>query len=201
MSRMTDWDARYAEPGFAYGAEPNDFLAEVADRLPAGRTLCLADGQGRNGVFLAMRGHRVLSMDQSPVGLARARELAADRGVTIETAVGDLADFVIEPGAWDTIVSIFVHLPPGLRADVARRTVAGLRPGGMFVLEAYAPEQLGRGTGGPPTPDRFATLAMLQADYAGLEWLIGREIERDVIEGRLHTGRASVVQMLGRKPV
>jgi SAM-dependent methyltransferase len=200
-ARVSDfWDNRYSAEEYVYGTEPNDFLAEVAAQLPRGRVLCLADGQGRNGVFLAGRGHAVLSMDQSPVGIASARRLAAERGVTIETQVADLNEFAIEPVAWDVIVSIFVHLPAALRARVARGVLHGLKPGGMFVLEAYAPDQLGRSTGGPTTADMYATLAELQAGYAGLEWLVARELERDVIEGRLHSGKSSVVQMLGRKP-
>jgi SAM-dependent methyltransferase len=199
---MTDfWDVRYAEPDYAYGSEPNDFLAGVADQLPPrGHVLCLADGQGRNGVFLAARGHHVTAMDQSAVGLARARALAAERDVTIETVVADLATFPIAPDAWDAIVSIFVHLPPDLRAHVARGVVRGLRPGGMVVLEVYSPRQLAHDTGGPKEPDRFATLTQLQEAHAGFEWLIARELERDVIEGRYHTGAAWVIQLLGRKP-
>jgi SAM-dependent methyltransferase len=197
---MSDWDARYAEPGHAYGTEPNGFLAEVAHRLPRGRALCLADGQGRNGVYLATLGHDVVSMDQSGVGLERARTLATERGVRIATVQADLAEFVIEPAAWDAIVSIFVHLPSVLRARVARATVAGLKPGGAFVLEAYTPAQIGAGTGGPSDPDRLASLATLMDEYAGLEWRIARELEREVVEGRMHTGRASVVQLLGMQP-
>jgi SAM-dependent methyltransferase len=198
---MSDfWDERYSAEEYVYGTEPNDFLAEVAAQLPRGRALCLADGQGRNGVFLAGRGYTVLSMDQSRVGIERARLLATERGVTIETQVADLNEFPIEPVAWDAIISIFVHLPPVLRARVARGVLHGLKPGGMFVLEAYAPEQMGRGTGGPTTAEMYATLAELQAGYAGLEWLVARELERDVLEGRLHSGKSSVVQMLGRKP-
>jgi hypothetical protein len=101
---------------------------------------------------------------------------------------------------WDGIVLIFVHLPAALRARVARQIVHGLKPGGMFVLELYAPDQMGRGTGGPTSPTEYATMAELQSDYLGLEWVIARELEREVIEGRYHSGKSAVVQMLGRKP-
>src|SRR5580765_5907093 len=105
-----DWDDRYAAPGWAFGDQPNDFLREEAHRLPArGRVLCLAEGQGRNAVYLATLGHDVTAMDQSAVGMGRAAELAAAHGVTIHTEVGDLTDFVIEPAAWDAIVSIYAH--------------------------------------------------------------------------------------------
>ena len=133
---MTDWDIRYAEADYAYGTEPNGFLAAVACQIPDGPVLCLAEGQGRNAVFLAGRGHRVTAVDQSRVGMARAAELAASRGVNVECVTADLTAYDIGVGRWAGIVSIFVHLPAALRADVYRRAVAGLRPGGVLVLEA-----------------------------------------------------------------
>lgn len=194
------WDERYAQPGFAFGSAPNDFLVSVAARIPRGRVLCLAEGEGRNAVYLAGLGHEVLAVDQSRVGLAKARALAETRGVRIATEVADLGEYRIPPGAFDGVVSIFAHLPPGPRLRLHAQVVAGLRPGGVVAVEAYRPEQLGRGTGGPPTPDRFPTLAALRRELAGLRIEIAREIERDVLEGRYHTGRAAVVQLLARRP-
>jgi SAM-dependent methyltransferase len=194
------WDERYGGDGFAYGTEANDFLASVVDKLPAnGRALCLAEGEGRNAVFLAQRGFDVVAVDQSAVGLNKARQLAAERGVVIETVPADLEDFEIEPEAWDVIVSIWAHVPPPLRRKVHAASVAGLRPGGCFVLEAYTPEQVGRGTGGPPVPELTMTLAGLSDELAGLEIVEGREIERAVHEGELHNGDSSVVQVLARR--
>lgn len=195
------WDARYAEPGWAYGTEPNDFLRAMAGLLPAsGRVLCLAEGQGRNAVHLATLGHTVTAVDQSAVGLSRARELAAERGVALHTQVADLADLVIAPGAWDGVVSIFAHVPAGLRRTLHAAVVAGLAPGGALVLEAYTPGQAARGTGGPGDPTRMMTLAALRAELAGLDFEVGHEIERDVVEGRLHHGTAEVVQVVARRP-
>jgi SAM-dependent methyltransferase len=201
MDRPEDfWDRRFAERGFAYGTEPNDFVREMAGRVPAGRVLCLADGQGRNAVHLAGVGFAVTMMDRSAVGIARAEALARERGTRIETVVADLASFAIEPGAWQGIVSVFVHLPRPLRERVARAVVAGLSPGGALVLEAYGPRQPGFGTGGPEDPDQLPGVDTLTAELAGLEFEIAREVERDVIEGHYHTGRASTVQLLGRRP-
>jgi SAM-dependent methyltransferase len=102
MSRTTSsgqsWDERYAEDGFAFGTEPNDFLREVADQLPVGRTLCIGDGEGRNGVFLAELGHTVTTIDLSPVGVLKARRLAAERGVTIDAHVADLEQYDLGSG-------------------------------------------------------------------------------------------------------
>lgn len=201
MQRPEDfWDERFTEEGLAYGAEPNDFVREVADRIPGGRVLCLAEGQGRNAVHLAGRGLEVTAMDQSPVGIARAEALARERGVRIATVIASLEVFVIEREAWDGIVSVFAHLPPRLRRRVHRAVADGLRPGGAFVLEAYAPRQLEFGTGGPQDAERLAGVETLVGELAGLEFEIAREVERDVIEGRYHTGRAATVQILARRP-
>jgi SAM-dependent methyltransferase len=197
---MTDWDARFSEPGYAYGKEANCFLAEVADRIPSGPVLSLGEGEGRNAVFLAGLGHAVTAVDASAVGLAKARVLASERGVRITTVMADLADFRIEAGAWSGIVSVFAHLPPPLRERVHRASAAGLRPGGAFVLEAYTPAQLAFGTGGPREPSLLVMLASLRGELRGLEFEIGREIERDVTEGKYHGGRAAVVQVLARRP-
>jgi SAM-dependent methyltransferase len=191
------WDERYSQPGFAYGSEPNEFLATAAARIPIGPVLSLGEGEGRNAAFLAGLGHRVVAVDQSEVGLAKARSLAADRGLTIETVSADLDGYRIEPGNWAGIVSIFCHLPRRIRVPLYAAAVAGLRPGGVLVLEAYAPDQIGRGTGGPRDPDMLAALADLMGEFAGLEFLHARELERDVREGAYHSGVASVVQVIG----
>ncbi|MBI2511834.1 MAG: class I SAM-dependent methyltransferase [Opitutae bacterium] len=195
------WENRYSTPDFIFGTEPNDFLRSVAAEIPAGPVLCLAEGEGRNAVFLATRGHRVTAVDQSVAGLAKARALAAQRDVPLQTIVADLADLPIAPGAWSGVVAIFMHLPPALRRDLLARVAAGLRPGGVFVLECYTPAQIAFGTGGPKDPTLMPTLAALREELPGLEFSLGQEIERDVREGGGHTGRSAVVQVLARKPV
>ncbi|MCC6348322.1 MAG: methyltransferase domain-containing protein [Candidatus Eisenbacteria bacterium] len=194
------WDERYAETAYAYGSEPNDFVREVADRIPPGRALCLGEGQGRNAVFLAQRGHEVTAMDQSRTGLARAEALAAERGVKIATIAADLAGFAIDPLAFSAIVSIFVHLPDALRRQVHARVAGGLVAGGVFVFEQYGPEQGRFRSGGPEGPERRPGLETLRAEFPGLELEIAREVTREVIEGVYHTGLASTVQILARRP-
>lgn len=191
------WDERYGRPGFAYGTEPNEFLAAVAARIPVGATLSLGEGEGRNAAFLAGLGHRVTAVDQSEVGLAKARGLAAERGLSIATVRADLGEFAIAEGAWDGVVSIFCHLPRRIRAPLYAAAVRGLRPGGVFVLEAYTPAQLGRGTGGPREPDLLADLPTLREELAGLEFERAAALDRDVREGAFHTGVAAVVQIVG----
>jgi hypothetical protein len=193
------WNNRYAAPQYIFGERPNAFVAEMASQIPAGPALCLAEGEGRNAVHLATLGHLVTAVDQSEAGLAKALRLAVAHGVEIETVVSDLDYFDIKPGAWAGIVSIFAHLPPPLRRRIHAQVVTGLRPGGMFLLEAYTPAQLAFDTGGPKSPELLMSLAELHEELAGLELLIGREIERDVIEGDGHTGRGAVVQILARR--
>lgn len=191
------WDERYSQSGYVYGTEPNEFLAEAAARIPLGPVLSLGEGEGRNAAFLAGLGHPVTAVDQSEVGLAKAQRLAAERGLTIETVSADLEHFLIEPGDWAGIVSIFCHLPRRIRVPLYAAAVRGLQPGGVLVLEAYTPQQIGRGTGGPQDPDMLVSLADLTEELAGLDLIHARELERDVREGEYHTGVASVVQVIG----
>ncbi len=191
------WDLRYAAPGFAYGTEPNAFLREMASRIPPGRVLSLADGEGRNSVYLAGLGYEVVAVDGSRVGMEKAARFAAERGVRVETVVSDLADFRIEPEAWAGIVSIFCHLPPALRRRVHADVVSGLAPGGVLILEAYTPKQLEYRTGGPSAPELLMTLDALRGELRGLDLVHAVEVEREVEEGRLHRGIAAVVQIVG----
>lgn len=193
------WERRYSEPEYAYGTEPNDFLVEIAERIPPGPVLCLAEGEGRNAVWLAERGYAVTAVDAAATGLAKAESLARARAVQIETIAADLATFAIKPQAWSGIVAIFAHLPPLLRRSVHRAAARGLMPGGVLILEAFTPRQLALGTGGPQKPELLYTLDELREDLAGLDLEIGRERERDVVEGLYHTGRAAVVQVLARR--
>lgn len=197
---MTDWNQRYSSTNYFYGTEPNDFVADNARLIPPGPVLCLAEGEGRNAVFLAGRGHAVTAVDASEMGLAKAEALAASRNVRLTTVAADLANYRIEADAWAGIVSAWCHLPPALRRVVHAQVVAGLRPGGVFILEAYTPAQLAFGTGGPKDIDLLMTLSALRDELAGLDFDIGRECERDVHEGIGHTGRSAVVQVLARKP-
>ncbi|HNA28686.1 MAG TPA: class I SAM-dependent methyltransferase [Thiobacillaceae bacterium] len=197
---MSLWNERYSAEEYVFGTEPNDFLVEAARNIPPGRVLCLGEGEGRNAVHLAGLGHDVLAVDAAMVGLAKANKLARSRGVTLRTRFADLGRFPIEPGSWDLIVSIFCHMPSEVRAGLHQRVAAGLKPGGLFILEAYTPRQLEFGTGGPPVAELMMTLAALREELAGLQFLHAVELDRDVLEGSLHTGRGAVVQVVARKP-
>jgi len=195
-----DWDERYSEPGFAYGTDPNEFLASVIDKIPLGKILSLAEGEGRNAVYLASLGYQVTGVDGSEVGLRKAEELATERGVIITTLPADLSSFEIEPEQWDGIIACYCHLPSAIRIPLHRAAVRGLKPGGVFVLEAFSKEQLAYDSGGPQSLDMLMSLAELKQELAGLEFVHAVRIEREVREGSGHTGLASVVQILGVKP-
>ena len=193
------WDQRYANDGYFYGTQPNDFLRAEVGRLPRGEILCIGDGEGRNGVWLAEQGFTVTSVDLSPVGLQKAEGLARQRGVTLRTVCADLAVFDFGQQRWHGVVSIFCHLPSALRRDVATRIARGLRLGGAVLVEAYTPAQLAHGTGGPKDADMLPTSAVLRAEFAGLQVEFDREQERDVHEGQGHRGRSAVVQFVARR--
>jgi len=194
------WDERYADEEYVYGTEPNDFLKEHVERLPGGKVLSLCEGEGRNAVFLAGKGYEVTGVDSSSVGLAKAQRLAEKQGVHISTQLADMGDFHIEPESWDGVVSIFCHIPAGMRAELHRQIVAGLKPGGVLILEAYTPAQIALGTGGPKMTELTMTADQLRQELEGLEFEIIEELERDVVEGKFHSGRGAVVQVLARKP-
>jgi SAM-dependent methyltransferase len=196
----TFWDQRYAGDALVYGDSPNEFLAAMADRFPkTGHALDIGAGEGRNALFLASRGLDVLAVDQSQVGMQKAQRLAQERGLTLRTPAADLHDFNAEGNSFNVITSIFVHLPATLRAAVHARVGAWLKPGGVFLLEAYAPDQIQRGTGGPKDPSLLASLETIVGELVGLEIEHQAALVRDVSEGRFHTGKASVVQVLAGK--
>jgi SAM-dependent methyltransferase len=194
------WNQRYDTDAYVYGTEPNEFLKQQADKLPKGRILCLADGEGRNSVYLAGLGYDVTAVDSSDVGLAKAQKLAAEKGVTITTQVADLADYDLGQGQWQGIVSIFCHLPPPLRKKVHGNINAALVDGGVLLLEAYTPDQLQNGTGGPPNAAMMMTAAELPQELVGLQIDSCEELEREVVEGEGHSGTGAVVQLIGVRP-
>ncbi len=194
--KTTKWDERYSEQGYTYGTTPNAFLVSVVDRLPQGKILMLAEGEGRNAVYLASLGYQVTAVDSSAVGLGKAAALAEERGVKITTVVADLGEYRIEPGLWDGIVSCYCHIPSPIRTALHKAVVRGLKPGGVFVLEGFSKEQMDYDTGGPKNLDMLLALDDLKHELDGLDFSHSVKLVRDVKEGRGHTGLASVVQLV-----
>ncbi|MEL4504250.1 class I SAM-dependent methyltransferase [Luteococcus sp. H138] len=194
------WNSRYSHPNYLYGYRPNDFLVAAEVMLRRGsRVLVLGDGEGRNGVWLAQKGHQVTTVDISEVGAAKARTLAGERGVTLDIQVADLADWVHGPaaqGPWDGIVSIFCHLPAELRRGVADALTPQLAAQGKLIMETYTPAQPSMGTGGPKNPEVLLTRQNVLDEWPGLD-LDVRMVERRIFEGMGHQGLSSVLQVLG----
>lgn len=198
------WDDRYNTDTYVYGTKPNDFLAEHAADLLAchesAHVLCLADGEGRNSVYMAELGAQVCAMDISAVGLAKAEKLARQRGVSIQTEVVDLTQVELPKAHYDGIVAIFCHLPGSGRAHLYEQVLASLKPGGFFLVEGYTPNQLGRGTGGPSQADLMIAKAELDQVFKNFDIQLSQELEREIHEGDRHNGIGAVCQFLARKP-
>ena len=191
------WNDRYTTTKYLYGTEANAFLVENAHLLQ-GPVLSLSEGEGRNAVFIASRGLRVLGVDCSSVGLEKARALAKSRGVVIETEVADLAEYEPKEGHYGSVVSISAHLPGSIREKLYPLIEASLKPNGVVLLEAYSENQLAKNTGGPKDVDMLMSVEKLRKEFPSLQVLLLREIEREVSEGEGHTGMASVIQYIGR---
>lgn len=194
------WDERYRRPDFYYGTEPNAWLRSQAWRLrPGMRALAVADGEGRNGVWLASQGLAVTTVDGSAVAVEKARALAARHGVEIDACHADLASWTW-PTGMDLAVAIYAHLPPELRASVHAQAAACLRPGGLVLLEGFAKAQLGRSSGGPKSLDMLFDPDTLRLEFEGLELveLLSGEVLLD--EGPGHQGLGAVVRLVARRP-
>ena len=193
------WDERYSTEVYAYGTTPNEFLVENVNHIPKGKVLSLAEGEGRNAVFLAKQGYDVTAVDGSVVGLNKARKLAEENDAVVEFIHADLADYDLGENKWDGIVAIFCPIPSSLRKELYKKVIAGLKQNGVFLLEAYTPEQLKHGTGGGTSVDVLQTEDSLRSELAGLKFKHLAELERDVREGVYHTGIGAVVQAIATK--
>jgi SAM-dependent methyltransferase len=194
------WDERFAGEEYLYGTAPNRWLESQVGRLkPGSRILSLAEGEGRNAVWLATHGHRVEAVDGSSVGLEKAQRLAASRSVTIQTTVADLAQYEPAPGAYDAVVMIFLHLAPPLRGVVLSRAQAALAPGGLFLIEVFTPRQIPLTSGGTKQVEALYEPEALRLGLPGIDWEVLREEEIELDEGPLHRGKAAVVRGLGRR--
>lgn len=194
------WDSRFAGRDYAYGTEPNAFLAQQRALLRAGTTaLAVADGEGRNGVWLAQQGLRVLAVDSSSVGLAKAQQLAHTRGVSLTTELADLLTWQWPQAQYDYVVAIFIHFMPTHREHMHRAMLHALKPGGVLIMEAFHPDQLNYRSGGPPVREMLYTEEMLRADFAGAEILQLEETQTELAEGLYHRGPAAVVRLICRR--
>ena len=194
------WETRYAAGGYLFGTEPNAFLKAQAHRLPAsGTALSVADGEGRNGVWLAEQGLDVLATDFSPIALAKASALAQQRGVKLRTEVADLLTWHWPQSAFDVIAAIFTHFAGAERDTFFAGLKSALKPGGLLLLQAYRPEQLGYRTGGPPEAERTYTRAILEGAFGDFSELEIREHDSVISEGTAHVGMSALIDLVGKK--
>jgi SAM-dependent methyltransferase len=195
------WDETYSVEEYVFGTNPNNFLEANVSSIPKGKVLSLAEGEGRNAVFLAKQGYCVTAVDASIVGLNKARKLAEENGVVVEFIHANLADYDLGENKWDGIVSIFCPLPSSTRKQLHKKVEAGLKRNGVFLLEAYTPDQLKHGTGGGNSVDLMQSKESLSLELAGLKFRHLIELERDVLEGISHTGISAVVQAIASKEI
>jgi SAM-dependent methyltransferase len=195
------WNQRFEGEDYLFGVEPNEWLREhVAVWPPGGRILCVADGEGRNSVWLARQGFVVDAFDIAAIGVAKARRLAAHEGVHLNFSVSDCDDYDWPKASVDGVAAIFIQFAdPAQRERLFASMVASLRLGGILVLQGYTPRQLEYGTGGPPFVSHLYTPELLRAAFAELELLELREYEADVAEGSGHRGRSALIGLVGRR--
>ena len=195
------WDQRYASDEYHYGVEPNAFLVSEAHRIaPGARVLAVADGEGRNSVWLARQGLMVDAFDISRAGLAKARRLARAARVPVRYRHGSCDDWIWPIEEYDGVAAIFVQFAdPAMRARLFANVVRTLRVGGTLILQGYTPRQLEYKTGGPPQLSHLYTPAMLREAFAALEILELREYETELAEGQRHRGRSALVGLVARK--
>lgn len=192
----TFWNERFGEPGFMYGDQPNDFLkAQSFSLTPGGRILCLAEGEGRNGVYLAAQGFDVTCVDFSESGLKKTQQLAETHEVSVCTECADLTHYEIEHDAWDGIVMIFGHFDEDLRASLYQRIRKGLKQGGTLLMEVYSKVQLSHGTGGPKSIEYLYDKQELEAAFSDFSSVSIEELTREINEGAYHQGLSATIQV------
>ena len=195
------WDARFAREDYIFGTAPNVFLAAQRQRLvPGGRALCVADGEGRNSVWLALQGLQVTAFDISPRGVDKARALAQRSAVTVDFQVSAVEDWAWTSEAFDVVAAIFVQFaPPDERARLFAGMLHTLKRGGWLLLQGYTPRQLEYRTGGPPCADHLYTPALLREAFAAHEIAELREHDDVIAEGTQHAGMSALIDCVVRK--
>jgi SAM-dependent methyltransferase len=201
MSELERWETRFRAPGYVFGEEPNAFLKAQAHRLHSGQSaLSVADGEGRNGVWLAEQGLDVLAVDFSETALAKARELASQRGVRLRTELADILAWRWPQAAFDVVVAIFTQIAfPAQRAEFFANIKRALKPGGILLMQGYRPEQLNYRTGGPPEVERLYTRSIVEQGFGDLAELEIHEHDSVINEGTGHVGMSALIDVMGRK--
>ena len=198
---MSAWDERYASEDYLFGTEPNEFLVSQRHLLKPGMNcLAVADGEGRNGVWLAQQGLQVLSVEASAVALDKAKKLAQQRGVAIDFEQADLAHWQWGENRFDAVAAIFIQFaPPALRKQMFAGIKHCLKPGGLLLLQGYTPRQLEYKTGGPPVAENMYTEKLLRNAFGDMEIMHLREHDDHIGEGTGHSGMSALIDLVARK--
>jgi len=199
---MSIWNERYAGEHYHFGTEPNAFLVSQRHLLKPGMScLAVADGEGRNGVWLAEQGLDVLSVDSSPVALEKAKRLAAERGATLTFELADLLAWEWPESRYDVVAAIFIQfVGPELRAQMFEGLKRSLKPGGLLLLQGYTPRQHEYRTGGPSQVENLYTEAQLREAFADMDILHLAEHDSVLNEGSGHCGTSALIDLVARKP-
>jgi SAM-dependent methyltransferase len=194
------WDQRFDHPELAYGAEPSLFLVEQNDLFRPGQSVLVpADGEGRNGLWLARRGLHVTCVDFAGVGLAKMKVIAERENLSLTAVHHDLLTWPWPHAHYDHVVSIYFHIAPEHRRRMHRAMREALAPGGYLLIEGFHRDQFGRSSGGPRDVAMLYDEATLRADFEGMDIQVLRRDEIVLDEGRLHQGPAVLTRMLARK--
>lgn len=196
------WNERYASPGYLFGEEPNAFLRKQARWLrPGGRVLCVADGEGRNSVWLAEQGFEVIAFDFAPNAVEKARALAKRRGVRVDHQVNEFENWPWATARYDAVAAIFIQfLPPDRREAAIAAMKASVGPRGAFLLEGYRPEQVDYGTGGPPRRDHMYTREWVERQFADWDIRVLEAYDAELCEGRRHCGKSALIDLVATRP-
>ena len=196
------WNERFDKKEFIFGKEPNEYLVEQASRYlnPKSSVLCIADGEGRNGVWLAKQGMRVTGFDVSDIALSKANQFAKENQVKIQYSLCDTDGFDWQANSYDAVIGIFIQFAdPEMRARIFKQVHQTLKPGGLFILQGYTPKQLEYRTGGPSLIEHLYTEEMIRELSQGLEILNIQCYEKELSEGARHTGMSALLGMVAKK--
>ena len=200
--RADHWNMRYQIESYLFGVEPNEFLVAEAHRLtPHQRVLCVADGEGRNSVWMARQGLDVEAFDISEVAVGKARRLAAEHGAHVDFNCASVAGFDWPTDRYDAVAAIFIQFLTALeRPLLFDQILRSLQPGGLLLLEGYRVEQLAYGTGGPSVPEQLYREEQLRDELRAFEILELRSEDREVQEGASHRGMSALIEVVARRP-
>jgi SAM-dependent methyltransferase len=198
---LETWNARFAREDFFFGEEPNAFLRTQSHWLrPGSSVLCVADGEGRNSVWLGEQGFQVTAFDFAPNGVAKAKRSAQRRNVSVNHELGDIYTWPWTAKRYDALVVVFIQfLPPDVRDSVFAGMKSAVEPGGLLLLEGYRPEQVDYGTGGPPRREHMYTREWLESTFSGWEMLVLNDYDAVIEEGQAHKGMSALIDLVARK--